>query len=693
MRSVTKVLRALFFAVPFLILNAGNALAAAPDDYTPEVTARVARISFLSGSVQIKRADQTEWERATQNLPIVEGDELATDADARLEIQFNSESYLRMAENAYLKVTTLRDEGIAVSLPNGSLNLRLLSFDKSLSYFEIDAPQTTVSIEKAGMYRVDAGSKNDDQVRVSVTDLGQARVYSENSGFTLKNGRSATVQLTGDFAGEWETADAAKYADAFDSWTLQRDAVVAKRLKNADYDKYYDRDFYGAEDLNEYGEWIYTKKYGYVWRPDRDSTAGYADWSPYRYGQWRWVPPYGWTWVNDEPWGWATYHHGRWVYDNGGWYWTPYSQYRARRSWWHPALVILSSIGSSICWYPLPYDYGYYNYNWHYYDRRRYNTTIINTTTVVVNPTPTPTPVISPTVATDGGRVKINLLPPAASIPATGVVSVPATDFGTGKGNFRIASVDLAKKALSETPSPTVKPVALPTYKDLNGRVSKEISVENPKNIRPITQIKTGATERTSGVPVGENLRKERILGNRPPLENNPRTENSGGNETSPPIRNTGAVKRQPRTESSTDNENPLQQNPRVRDTRNSEPVRVTDGDGNNRNEVQAPNRPRRGNDNREVSPPREERIERPQQQPPRREERPEPSRQEPIRQEPPREQPRVEVPTRVEPRQEQPRQEQPRQEPPRQEPPRQEPQVEKPAPPSEVKSNRDGRR
>ena len=95
------------------------------------------------------------------------------------------------------------------------------------------------------------------------------------------------------------------------------------------YDKYYDRDIYGAEDLSDYGEWIYTRKYGYVWKPYPHGDKHYADWSPYRYGNWRWIPPYGWTWVNDEPWGWATYHHGRWIFADGYWAWTPYGQIAA----------------------------------------------------------------------------------------------------------------------------------------------------------------------------------------------------------------------------------------------------------------------------------------------------------------------------------------------------------------------------
>ena len=110
MRPAKKIRWAFFFLMPFLFVNAANALPDVADDYTPEVTARVARISFISGDVQIRRADSQDWERAAQNLPIVEGDEIATDSNARLEIQFNSYNYLRLSENAYLKITNYIDD-------------------------------------------------------------------------------------------------------------------------------------------------------------------------------------------------------------------------------------------------------------------------------------------------------------------------------------------------------------------------------------------------------------------------------------------------------------------------------------------------------------------------------------------------------------------------------------------------------
>lgn len=646
MRPMRKILWVLSLAMPFLVLNAGNAFAAV-DDYTPEVTARVARISYLSGDVKIKRADSDEWERASKNLPVVEGDELATERDSRLEIQFNSESYLRLSENAYLKITTLRDEGIAVSLPNGSLNARLLNFNKEQSYFEIDAPQTTVSVEKSGMYRVDAGSVNDREVRVTATEFGQARVYSDNNGFTLKNGRSATIQIDGDHAGEWETTNASRYADEFDEWALERDTTIAARLARADYDKYYDRDIYGAEDLSENGEWIYTRKYGYVWKPFRTATSSYADWSPYRYGQWRWVAPYGWTWVNDESWGWATYHHGRWVWDNGGWYWSPYAQYRSRRSWWHPALVVVSYIGRSVCWYPLPYGYSYYNYNAYYYDRRRYNRTIINNTTIInnyPNPATNPTPNPNPTPT-------FNPQPfPGRDVPPTGVIAVDITEFGTkGGGRYNTAPVKTANEVLAVAPSKT-KPPELPTIKEVKGKQSKEIAAETPVNVKIPAQTKTGAGERTAGVPIDKNLRDNVVFGNREPVRKTEPTETNGDGIKSP-VRSTGAVKRPPLENSPSKTDAPVKQSPSVRETMpNDNPVRPTGG--KNREENQ-PVRPR--SEPRETAPtyvpPRKERQEQQQQPtyvPPRREE---PVRQEPRNEPPPkREEPRPQPQPKNEP-------------------------------------------
>jgi hypothetical protein len=101
-------------------------------------------------------------------------------------------------------------------------------------------------------------------------------------------------------------------------------------------------------ELSPYGQWIRHPYYGWVWYP-RD--VGY-DWRPYTMG--RWVnSDYGWTWVSDEPFGWATYHYGRWSFDPQlGWIWIPGTV-------WGPAWVSWQSGGGYVGWAPLPPQVGF----------------------------------------------------------------------------------------------------------------------------------------------------------------------------------------------------------------------------------------------------------------------------------------------------------------------------------------------
>ncbi len=524
-----------FFLMPLLVVTVP---AYEIDDYVPEITAKVSRISYLTGDVKIRRAGGDDWERAVLNLPIVEGDEIATDANALLEIQFDRDNYVRLAQNSYLKILTLKDEGTALSLSQGSLILRALNFDKDKKYFEIDAPDTTISVQKEGMYRVSAGDTDSGEVRVSVTENGEARIYSVNSGFTLKDGRSAKIFLEGSRAGEWEIANALNFFDEFDEWAIKRDAVIAKRLKDAYYDRYYDRDIYGAEDLNDYGDWVYTRDYGYVWRPYQTSINSYNNWSPYRYGHWRWIPPYGWTWVNDEPWGWATYHHGRWVYTGGYWVWTPYAYHRPRRSWWSPALVVVVNVGNNVCWYPLPHRSRYYGYNRH--DRRNRN----NSAPTVSNPIP---PTILPTpVPTQNqiGRMRRPGQINSAEFPLSAVVSVPISDFGRNTRGFRTAPPDTARTILAKDPNNVNNTVILPTYTDLNGRVSREIRAEKPPVVNTEPNVRIGANTRSGNAPLDRELRQRQIFGNRSPVETGTNTDIKDETSTPEPRRRTGSVSR-----------------------------------------------------------------------------------------------------------------------------------------------------
>ncbi|MDZ4405413.1 DUF6600 domain-containing protein [Prosthecobacter sp.] len=99
--------------------------------------------------------------------------------------------------------------------------------------------------------------------------------------------------------------------------------------------------FYDA--LDSYGDWIYTRNYGYVWEP-RASRNAY--WSPYSDGYWAYTNA-GWTWISNEDFGWATYHYGRWLRMFGRWVWVPGYE-------WAPAWVSWRQTDDYIGWAPLP---------------------------------------------------------------------------------------------------------------------------------------------------------------------------------------------------------------------------------------------------------------------------------------------------------------------------------------------------
>jgi len=72
-----------------------------------------------------------------------------------------------------------------------------------------------------------------------------------------------------------------------------------------------------------------------------------ANWRPYARGRWI-CSDRGWTWLSEEPFGWATYHYGRWALLRGrGWVWVPGSQ-------WAPSWVSWRENANYIGWAPLP---------------------------------------------------------------------------------------------------------------------------------------------------------------------------------------------------------------------------------------------------------------------------------------------------------------------------------------------------
>jgi hypothetical protein len=101
--------------------------------------------------------------------------------------------------------------------------------------------------------------------------------------------------------------------------------------------------------LSPYGYWVDDSVYGRVWVPNR-SVVG-SNFRPYvSGGHWELTADDDWLWVSDYPFGWVTFHYGRWAWLSGGlgWGWVPGYVYS-------PAWVDFR-VGSSgyVGWGPVP---------------------------------------------------------------------------------------------------------------------------------------------------------------------------------------------------------------------------------------------------------------------------------------------------------------------------------------------------
>jgi hypothetical protein len=504
------------------------------DEY--DETARVVRISLLQGEVSVQRAGEGDWEKAQINVPLLEGDTLATGSDARVEVQVDARNFIRVGANSVLKLVTLRDNGIAFSLAGGKASFRLARFELDREYFEVDAPQTTMAAQKQGLYRLDVASEG--KVRITVRDGGSARIYSTTSGFTLRDGRSAELVHSGSDEGDWELA-AASPLDDWDQWNAERESYLASRLRYENRQRYYDAEVFGAEDLDSYGDWSYASDYGWIWRPNSTVVNSYADWVPYRHGYWTWCSPYGWTWVGDEPWGWAPYHYGRWVYYNNYWCWAPRGfGYGHRRSWWRPALVafvfVPTSFGEQVCWYPLGYG-----------QRDPRGRLSQNTSPY--------TPYTKPRRSVPLGTAGVGKLQRINPVHLRAVSTSPAGAFGQRTTPVRPAPTDLAKRVADAEPvrgTLPIRPAPAPALNAPSGTGTqagnKVAAPARPLTAGPIAPAATrltGAGTRVPGTPLDNELRRTRVFNGRDTVPTLTLSRPTTGSNSTP----TGAVARPPR--------------------------------------------------------------------------------------------------------------------------------------------------
>ena len=289
------------------ILLSALAMAALSAMVWADPPATVGRLSYVAGGVSFAASAGAAWETAALNYPLAAGSQLSTAAGSRAEVQIGWSDVL-LASDTGITFQALDDQAVEIRLDRGRVSLRVgrLGADQG---FQVDIPMASISLSAPGEYRFDLSESGNARI---ISWNGEAHVIGGQTSFTVGTGEEADIPPAG--AQAYQVTDAPQ-PGIWDQWVSERvgreDQAASTRYVSGQVD--------GAADLNEYGTWTVVAGYGPVWFP----AVVAAGWAPYTAGRWVWIAPWGWTWVDDEPWGFAPFHYGRWAVISGSWCWVP----------------------------------------------------------------------------------------------------------------------------------------------------------------------------------------------------------------------------------------------------------------------------------------------------------------------------------------------------------------------------------
>ena len=281
-----------------------------------ESHARIVRLSYVDGRVQMAHADQ-RLDRAVLNMPIVEGTRIVTKSDGLAEVEFEDQSAIRLAENSEVRFRRLSMTDTGAKVDEIEVLRGVVFFDiraKSDDGYHAIADGSMFLIRRNTVARLSAAP---DQVQVAVL---RGDVQTENLAQQLSVKKNETLTLNPNQLSDYKVTHGTE-ALPVDAWNKEREAY---QNAYAGQNSAGPHSGYGLQDLNYYGEYFYAPGYGYVWQP-----YGFADsmigWSPYSNGAWAFVPGFGYSWASAYPWGWLPFHYGSWAFLGGGvgWAWVP----------------------------------------------------------------------------------------------------------------------------------------------------------------------------------------------------------------------------------------------------------------------------------------------------------------------------------------------------------------------------------
>lgn len=278
--------------------------------------ARIVRLSYVDGNVEIDKGDGRGFSSAYLNMPVT-GQSKLWARDGEAEVEFEDGSTARLTPDTILDFQQLDSNNNGNRFSTLVLQDGTAYFDihhRDGDEFQVQFAAETLHLTHSAHFRIDS-EKSGEELAVF---NGEVQVAARGgSEVAVKKGE--TIRIDSDDPDRYQLAKGVD-AESYDQWDSQRAedhqrevAAAAVVGNNSGVD-------YGMADLSTYGNYFSVPGYGYMWRPNSMPLG----WDPFADGYWMDYPGYGYMFVSGYPWGWTPYRYGAWQFVNGyGWCWSP----------------------------------------------------------------------------------------------------------------------------------------------------------------------------------------------------------------------------------------------------------------------------------------------------------------------------------------------------------------------------------
>jgi FecR protein len=177
---------------------------------------RIARVQYMSGQVSVAPCEGNDWVAAALNQPLQPPICIWADKDSRAELNVGN-GFIRMGSETSVTLSTADRGTVQFRVNQGvaSLSVRYL-FPGEI--YEIDTPNTTLTLMKPGVYRVNVVPDQDQTWvtvrRGSVAATGAGNSVTVNAGQQMRFQNKMSMQ---------HTTEKAPAPDGFDDWANVRD--------------------------------------------------------------------------------------------------------------------------------------------------------------------------------------------------------------------------------------------------------------------------------------------------------------------------------------------------------------------------------------------------------------------------------------------------------------------------------------